>query len=159
MVGLHGRKVIFAWVLVAGWMVVIFAFSAQTSTQSSQLSGGILGWLLQKLGLQESPDMLGLLHELIRSLAHGLIFFVLGWLTRRAFATMLLRPRVQMGLTLLLGLLYALSDEIHQIFVPGRACQWQDLLVDAAGIGLAIAGYHVWQKWYSRRSRFAQDPR
>lgn len=34
--------------------------------------------------------------------------------------------------------LYAASDEIHQVFVPGRHAGWQDLALDIAAAGLAI---------------------
>jgi VanZ family protein len=32
---------------------------------------------------------------------------------------------------------YAVFDEIHQYFIPGRACEIGDILVDAAGAGVA----------------------
>jgi VanZ family protein len=34
--------------------------------------------------------------------------------------------------------LYAVSDEIHQYFVPGRACRFGDICIDTAGSILAI---------------------
>jgi VanZ family protein len=34
---------------------------------------------------------------------------------------------------LLISLAYALSDEFHQLFVPGRFCALKDILVDFAG--------------------------
>lgn len=39
---------------------------------------------------------------------------------------------------LLIGFLYAVSDEIHQYFVPGRAMQARDVLIDTAGVLLGI---------------------
>lgn len=36
-------------------------------------------------------------------------------------------------------ILYAASDEIHQIFVPGRACMLTDVCIDSAGALLGIA--------------------
>jgi len=40
----------------------------------------------------------------------------------------------------LLSFLYACSDEFHQTFVPGRAGQFKDVLIDTAGalIGLIV---------------------
>ncbi len=40
-------------------------------------------------------------------------------------------------LALILAVIYALSDEIHQLFVPGRVCSFFDLLIDSSGILLA----------------------
>ena len=39
---------------------------------------------------------------------------------------------------LLIGFLYAVRDEIHQQFVPGRAMQARDVLIDTAGVLLGI---------------------
>lgn len=36
------------------------------------------------------------------------------------------------------SVLYALSDEFHQFFVPGRAADWRDVVVDALGAALAV---------------------
>ncbi len=44
------------------------------------------------------------------------------------------------------GILYALSDEIHQYFVPGRACDPIDFLVDSIGIIIAVI---ILMKWKS----------
>lgn len=36
------------------------------------------------------------------------------------------------------GVLYAITDEIHQLYVPGRSGKWQDVLIDSIGIFLGI---------------------
>lgn len=43
------------------------------------------------------------------------------------------------------GVLYAFTDEIHQYFVPGRACDPWDLITDAIGIVAGMA-FYIW-KW------------
>jgi VanZ family protein len=42
--------------------------------------------------------------------------------------------------------LYALSDELHQYFVPGRHCDWKDVVTDMAGALVALAVVRVWRK-------------
>lgn len=37
------------------------------------------------------------------------------------------------------GTLYAVSDEIHQSFVPGRDCSAEDLLADIFGLAVGLA--------------------
>ena len=32
------------------------------------------------------------------------------------------------------GTLYAVTDEFHQYFVPGRCCDWKDMCIDSAGV-------------------------
>ena len=45
-----------------------------------------------------------------------------------------------------LALAYALFDEVHQSFVPGRTCTLADIGYDLVGIGLALGG--VWVVFY-----------
>jgi len=51
------------------------------------------------------------------------------------------RKRVLIGGSFLFCILYALSDEFHQVFVPGRDPKLSDVLVDSAGTGLGIGLY------------------
>ena len=44
------------------------------------------------------------------------------------------KDKLKPVLTALFSIGYAVTDEIHQIFVPERACQLSDLAVDSAGI-------------------------
>ncbi len=48
-----------------------------------------------------------------------------------------------------LSVLYAFSDEFHQSFVPGRAADWRDILVDALGAALAV---YLWRRYVSGRA-------
>ena len=34
------------------------------------------------------------------------------------------------------GTLYAISDEFHQYFVPGRSCEFRDMCIDSAGVAV-----------------------
>ncbi len=40
-------------------------------------------------------------------------------------------------IAIILAVLYGISDEFHQLFVPGRVCSFSDILADSAGIFLA----------------------
>ena len=63
---------------------------------------------------------------MLRKIAHAAEYAVLGALLLRALG----RP----GLAFALGVLYAVSDELHQTFVPGRAGSPLDVAIDAAGV-------------------------
>jgi VanZ family protein len=39
---------------------------------------------------------------------------------------------------------YAVFDELHQIFIPGRSCQIKDMLIDSSGVLLAVLLCSVW---------------
>lgn len=45
--------------------------------------------------------------------------------------------------TLCVGIVYALLDEIHQLFVPGRSCEIWDFIADLVGI-IIFAGLSAW---------------
>ncbi len=63
---------------------------------------------------------------------------ILGFLLYRAFRG---TPRPFL-LTILTGVIYAASDEFHQLFVPGRYCDFWDFAADVVGLALlgVIAG-------------------
>jgi VanZ family protein len=88
------------------------------------------------------PDT-GLDITFIDKLAHGIEYFIFGLLAIRAFAGASEVSRIGRIYVwaALVSLLYGLSDEFHQHFVPGRSADPYDLLADAAGIFLAV-GFH-----------------
>jgi VanZ family protein len=112
------RSPLSTWLPVVAWAAVIFAFSSVPS-----------------LGTD-----LGTWDTILRKLAHVAEYAILGALLGRAVR----RP----GLALALGVLYAVSDEVHQVFVEGRHGSPLDVLIDTAGI---VAGLLAWQRLSGRR--------
>ena len=45
-----------------------------------------------------------------------------------------------------IGMLYGLSDEIHQSFVPHRACTMSDFFADSVGVILSLVALRIWIK-------------
>lgn len=117
-----------AWLGVLVWMAIIFALSAQHSNESAAFSG-------QFLALLNKVFSSGLSDFLVRKAAHTAEYFLLAVLIFNA--VLLSRQKPGPFLTFSIALLVAVSDEIHQHFVPGRACQIRDILIDSAG---AITG-------------------
>ncbi|MBU4310735.1 VanZ family protein [bacterium] len=66
---------------------------------------------------------------------HLIEYGILGFLFYRALRVSKLAKRVFI-LAIIFSILYALSDEIHQYFVPGRNCDLWDLAADSLGIVL-----------------------
>ena len=106
------------WGPIVLWAAVIFAFSSIPS-----LGTGLGTWDL-----------------VLRKLAHLTEYAILGALLLRALA----RP----GLAILVGGLYAASDEFHQHFVRGRHAAWYDVVIDTVGLTIGVI---VW-----RRSRWSR---
>ena len=44
-----------------------------------------------------------------------------------------IKPKKKIGISLAVGVLYAISDEVHQVFVPDRTPMIQDVFIDSFG--------------------------
>ncbi|MEG1997719.1 MAG: VanZ family protein, partial [Clostridiales bacterium] len=75
---------------------------------------------------------------LIRKAAHFSEYTLLAALFMQAFKSPRITRHQQQFYALLSTILYAISDELHQLFIPGRACQIQDILIDSSGAVLGI---------------------
>lgn len=76
-------------------------------------------------------------------LFHGAGYFVFGvtlLLGAQPWGGFHEKPARGLLILLCVGVLYALSDEIHQGFVPNRDCSLADFLADSVGVGMALAG-------------------
>jgi VanZ family protein len=78
--------------------------------------------------------------------AHASEYSVLGYLTARAlfFAGWHWLKANFVWITIVFGLLYALSDEFHQYFVPGRSCDIRDAAADLVGV---VIGCLIFRKF------------
>ncbi len=126
-------------------MLLIFLFSAQSGTQSGEMSKGVVELLdpiveplYKDLPLPQQKAFLDSFHTLVRKAAHFSIYFLLGASAFGAFGNYpLSRPR-QSLYSVLLSFLYACTDEFHQGFVAGRGPAFTDVLIDTAGAALAV---------------------
>lgn len=103
------------------WMAVIFAFSHQAN------SGHITEAYLHDANVP------------IRKLGHFTEFGILAFLYAGLFSRIksLTDARARM-LALIVAVLYAASDELHQAFVPGRSSSIVDVWIDAGGALMAL---------------------
>jgi len=90
--------------------------------------------------------------------AHVLEFAVLSFLLLRAFVrSSNAPPRRHAWLwTALCGIAWAVADEIHQVFVPGRLASSHDLMADTVGVALGLATYAL---LHSKATGAAQEAR
>ncbi len=139
-------KVIILITVIAVWMSVIFFFSMEDADQSTDSSRSFIRFLYELVipGFDEmSPSkqalMVAQITHFIRKLAHFTVYTVLGMILYTSFSLCSKRGRKYMGLSVLFGAIYAASDEIHQYFVPGRACMIRDMLLDTCGVVFGVA--------------------
>ncbi len=79
---------------------------------------------------------------IFRKIAHALEFGVLAFLYTKSFV-----PTKNTHRLLVAGLsvLYAITDEVHQSYVPGRVGAWTDVVIDSAGIMIFLL-LTLWKK-------------
>lgn len=132
------RKNFMAWLFVFVWMGLIFYLSHQSASESSQLSGGVVAFVLHILHtiIPQSIEV-SAFHTFIRKGAHFFAYFILGILIYRA----LWGRWKNFFMALFIALLYAVSDEVHQLFIPGRSGEFRDVLIDSAGAATGILLY------------------
>ncbi|MCH5190548.1 MAG: VanZ family protein [Oscillospiraceae bacterium] len=118
-----------SWALVIACMGVIFWMSSRTASASSEMSDSLIDRILALLGIEFSSFI-------IRKTAHLLEFTGLAMLTFNAYYSTFRRAAAPVSF--IITVLYAVSDEVHQIFVDGRACQLRDVLIDSGGALLGI---------------------
>lgn len=133
------------------WMAVIFMFSGQTgiesADQSEYVTGGIMAAINRLFSLNLSSDSIELvdiiIDTIVRKLAHFLEYLILAVLVYIAVSKVwsIVKNRGYI-LSTLVVFLYASSDEIHQLFVPGRFGCFADVLLDTAGGAMGCLFIH-----------------
>lgn len=127
------KRRLIAAVLALLWMCMIFAFSAQESDESSEVSGAFSQQIVSGVGKffhlslddEELRRIANAIETPVRKAAHMTEYAVLSvllyiWLGKWKHA-------------IVCAALYAAGDELHQLFVPGRAGRLGDVLIDSAG--------------------------
>lgn len=112
-------------------MWVIFMFSCEDGEQSAEVSENLLSKLIDFFGTFVS-------HNVLRKIAHFSEFAALGFFMSGSIH--FLFGKSKFYIPLIPCVLYAISDEIHQYFVPERACRLFDVFIDSCGslIGILI---------------------
>lgn len=123
-------------------VLLIFKFSSQQSAQSDSISRGFTArlvkiyWNLTGQGQNEDLwETAKKLNGIVRKYAHFTLYSVLGAVSMSIFGLIIFR-RWDFKIwiyALLFCLLYAASDEFHQLFVPGRSAEIRDVFIDFMG--------------------------
>ena len=135
---------------------VIFGFSSQDGETSGGLSRNITNKILQfsnkynALEQEEKEQIAGKTEKIIRKVAHFSIYTVVGLLLMGLLSTYKIKENWRMILSILLGMIYAASDEIHQSFIPGRSPKITDVCIDTLGVILGILLILLAIKIYNR---------
>lgn len=126
--------------LALGCMVAIFTFSSQNSLDTTSLSLGFTSKVARKifsefdmLDWRTQNIMTEQLNHFIRKTAHFTLYCILGIMSS-AYVYILSRKYIKSFVYgVAVCMIYAVIDEIHQMYVPGRTPLVTDVLIDTAG--------------------------
>ena len=149
-----------SWLLVILWMVLIFFFSGQNAAISGQISSSTTAKIISQiypgfdsLSLDEQAEIIDTAEHIVRKIAHLTEYFILSALLVLALLFNDFLPINRAILAVLISLIYAATDEIHQLFVSGRACRLSDILIDTLGAAIFAATYLIMVKFIRKIKR------
>ena len=142
-----------SWIAAFSWMAVIFYLSHQPGSASSDLSSGIVATLLNFID-QVAPNLdldVESFHTFVRKNAHFMAYLLLSLLSLNAWRSSGFGSWKQLFLGFGMCVLFAMTDEIHQLFIAGRSGEARDVLIDSAGASLGLVLYTAIGKLMSLR--------
>lgn len=136
-------------ILAIIWMGVIFMFSAQVSDESKSSSNKVTSAVVntvisikkENISEEKRQKIIEDKTFIVRKTAHFTEYFILGLILILYLQTKEKLTTKYIILAIIFCVLYAASDEIHQLFVDGRSCKIIDILIDTCGSSLAILGF------------------
>ena len=143
-------------ILIVLCMVTIFLFSQEKAEESSEKSDGLIIKITEfvkgrPLTEKEKDEYLEKFVTPVRKSAHFTIYFLLGLFIISYIKEYKVITNKEVLITILVVFLYACSDEIHQIFVPGRSGEIRDILIDTLGGSLSSSLYFLIYKIRSKK--------
>lgn len=145
-------------ILTAALAVVIFALSADNADESNAKSNPIRDSFVYRilssfeLSDEQIEKVISSASFIVRKTAHFCEYALLGFLTAGICVSFYKREIFTFFISWLAGSIYAVTDEIHQYFVPGRSCQVSDMALDACGVA-AGAAFMLLCVWIFRKTK------
>ena len=119
---------------------MIFNFSNQDSEKSGSTSQKVTEAItkdiksIQKLNKNEKTKVIDKIEDVIRKIAHFSLYSLVGLLLMSLFSTYNINEKNRIIPTIIIGIIYAISDEFHQNFISGRSGQVSDVFLDTLGV-------------------------
>ena len=122
-------KIIISFILLFSWCLLIFSFSNQTGDNSNISSSRVLDFINKLFSINLYNYEYSML--IIRKLAHMFLYFILYLLSYFFFKS--LKSKKVFLFSFIFCLIYAISDEVHQLFIIERSFGLIDILIDMIG--------------------------
>lgn len=131
-------------ILLGLTFATIFNFSSQDGQTSGNLSRKVARKIIdifpytKNLSEKTKNKIVERLQPIIRKGAHLSIYTLVGIFIMSFISTYKLHLKYKFSISILVGLIYAISDEIHQSFTPGRSASPIDVGIDTCGVLVGI---------------------
>ncbi len=136
-------------ILILLWAVLVFGMSNQQGEESSGLSRKITSLFFK------TEEQIEIIEPYVRKIAHFSEYALGGALFIGLFLTYEWSEERQMIVSILLGIWYAILDEVHQLFVPNRHGSILDVCIDSLGICVGVCFimllYKIYKKYYKKK--------
>ena len=125
------------------WMIVVFEFSSESADISGNTSLNVTRKIAQviiskDLTEEQKNENIEVLDSVIRKVAHFTLYTIGGFLGLLYINIYEIDDKKKIGYSVIAGFVYSVSDEIHQIFVPGRAGMITGVIIDTMGVATGV---------------------
>ena len=135
-------------ILIIIWMIIVYSFSAQPGIESSDTSQSFTIFIIRIFtgGVELETTTLEIIEGVIRKLAHYSIYTIGGLLIMNYSYSTIKDNKKNILYSIMFGAGYAITDELHQYFVPGRSARMFDVGIDTLGVITGVLIYIVIRK-------------
>lgn len=133
------KRILFLVMLLITFYI-IFNFSSQDGEMSGSISKKVTEFVVEIISKIKTMDLstkiyyIEKLHPIIRKLAHFGVYTVVGFSVMGFMCTFDIRNILKFFISFGIGVFYAITDEFHQSFIPGRGPSIKDVCIDSAGV-------------------------
>ena len=125
------------------WMIIIFKFSNESATVSGNTSSNVTKIIVsiftsKDITEEQKNELIEKLDPMIRKLAHFSLYTIGGILILLYINIYKLEESKKIVYSIAIGSIYSCTDEIHQIFIPGRSGEFTDVMLDSIGIATGV---------------------
>lgn len=147
------QRIIYA-ILTVITFITIFVFSNQNGEKSASTSRTITKKIIEIQQIdkilnekeKEKENIIENSQFIIRKLAHFTIYAIAGINMMGFINTYNRENKNKVISVIIVGVLYAISDEFHQMFSEGRTPAIKDIFIDTCGILFGISFFDVFYK-------------
>lgn len=155
----------FSWIPAAVLMVAIFLFSASTGEESAAQSNLIVDVMLnsyesiqgEAMEEMKREEIYGVLDHFVRKTAHATEYAVLGMCVAFHVIVLGMTGKKRFFLAYFITTAYAITDEVHQLFVPGRSGQVTDVCIDSFGALIGVTILCLIANYVKKRNSFKMN--